>query len=150
MDTKNLQNQIAELEAQIEALPKGSVAKKSVNGKMYYYHRYNENGKRTEKYIDFDSVDALREQIDERKTLELKLKELKKKVGVPVKKSQKKETLSFHTSILTGDKLKKFVADVKEFKKRECYAQLHNFVYHFKIPSQTISRSSLQASKQEM
>ena len=33
MDTKNLQNQIAVLEAQIEALPKGSVAKKSVNGK---------------------------------------------------------------------------------------------------------------------
>ena len=129
MDTKNLQNQIAELEVQIEALPKGSVAKKSVNGKMYYYHRYNENGKRTEKYIDFDSVDALREQIDERKALELKLKELKKKAGVPVKKSQKKETLSFHTSILTGDKLKKFVADVKDYKKRECYAQLHNFVY---------------------
>ena len=129
MDTKNLQNQIAVLEAQIEALPKGSVAKKSVNGKAYYYHRYNENGKRTEKYIDFDSVDALREQIDERKALELKLKELKKKAGISVKKAQKKETLSFYTSILTGDKLKKFVADVKDYKKRECYAQLHNFVY---------------------
>ena len=129
MDTKNLQNQIAELEVQIEALPKGSVAKKSVNGKMYYYHRYNENGKRTEKYIDFDSVDALREQIDARKALELKLKELKKKAGIPLKKPQKKETLSFHTSILTVDKLKKFVADVKDYKKRECYAQLHNFVY---------------------
>ena len=129
MDTKNLQNQIAELEAQIEALPKGSVAKKSVNGKTYYYHRYNENGKRTEKYIDFDSVDALREQIDERKALEAKLKELKKKAGVPIKKPQKKETLSFYTSILTGDKLKKFVADVKDYKKRECYTQLHNFVY---------------------
>ena len=129
MDTKNLQNQIAELEAQIEALPKGSVAKKSVNGKTYYYHRYNENSKRTEKYIDFDSVDALREQIDERKALEAKLKELKKKAGVPIKKPQKKETLSFYTSILTGDKLKKFVADVKNYKKRECYTQLHNFVY---------------------
>lgn len=129
MDTKKLQNQIAELEAQIEALPKGSVAKKSVNGKTYYYHRYNENGKRTEKYIDFDFVDTLREQIDERKELELKLKELKKKVGIPAKKPKKKGTLSFHTSILVGDKLKKFVADVKNYKKRECYALLHNFVY---------------------
>ena len=129
MDTKNLQNQIAELEAQIEALPKGSVAKKSVNGKTYYYHRYNENGKRTEKYIDFDSVDALRDQIEKRKALESKLKELKKKAGVPIKKPQKKETLSFHTSILTGDKLKKFVADVKDYKKRECFEQLQNFVY---------------------
>lgn len=129
METKNLQNQIAELEAQIEAMPKGSVAKKNINGKTYYYHRYNENGKRTEKYIDFDSVDTLREQIDARKALEAKLKELKKKAGVPIKKPQKKETISFHTSILTGDKLKKFVADVKDYKKRECYKQLHNFVY---------------------
>lgn len=129
MDTKNLQNQIAELEAQIETLPKGSVAKKSVNGKTYYYHRYNENGKRTEKYIDFDSVDTLRKQIDARKALEAKLKELRKKAGVPIKKPSKKETISFHTSILTGDKLKKFVADVKDYKKRECYKQLHNFVY---------------------
>lgn len=129
MDTKNLQNQIAELEEQIEALPKGSVAKKSVNGKTYYYHRYNENGKRTEKYIDFDSVDDLRKQISERKALESKLKELKKKAGIPLGKPQKKETLSFHTSILTGEKLKKFVTDVKDYKKRECYAQLHNFVY---------------------
>ena len=129
MDTKNLQNQIAEFEAQIEAMPKGSVAKKSVNGKTYYYHRYNENGKRTEKYIDFDSVDTLRKQIDERKALEAKLKELKKKAGVPIKRTQKKETISFHTSILTGDKLIKFVADVKDYKKRECYKHLHNFVY---------------------
>ena len=134
MDTKNLQNQIAELEVQIEALPKGSVAKKSVNGKMYYYHRYNENGKRTEKYIDFDSVDALREQIDERKTLELKLKELKKKAGVSVKKPQKKETLSFHTSILTGDKLKKFVADVKDYKRESA---THSFIILYTAISRT-------------
>lgn len=129
MDNKKMQNLIAKLEAQVEAMPKGSVAKKSINGKTYYYHRYNENGKRTEKYIDFDSVDTLREQIDERKALEAQLKELKKKAGVPIKKPPKKETLLFYTSILTGDKLKKFVADVKNYKKRECYEQLHNFVY---------------------
>lgn len=129
MNTKNLQDQIAKLEAQIEALPKGSVAKKNVNGKIYYYHRYNENGKRTEKYIDFDSVEVLRVQIVERKALEVKLKELKKKAGIPVRKSQKKESLSFHTSILTGNKLKKFVAEVNNYKKRECYSQLRDFVY---------------------
>lgn len=123
----NLQRQIAELQAQIETLPKGSIAKKNVNGKTYYYHRYYENGKRIEKYIDFDSVEVLREQIAERKSLGTKLKELKK--GVRLKKQQKIETLSFHTSIIIGDKLKKIVADVKNYKKRECYVQLHNFVY---------------------
>ena len=130
MDNKNLLDQIAELENQIANLPVGSIAqKKNANGKIYYSHRYNENGKRIEKYIDFDSVDTMREQIAERKALELKLKELKKKSNVTVKKPQKKEQLSFHTSIRVGDKLKKFVADVKKFKKRECYSQLHNFVY---------------------
>ena len=130
MDNKNLLDQIAELENQIANLPVGSIAqKKNANGKIYYYHRYNENSKRIEKYIDFDSVDTMREQIAERKALELKLKELKKKSNVTVKKPQKKEQLSFHTSIRVGDKLKKFVADVKKFKKRECYSQLHNFVY---------------------
>ena len=129
MNTKNLQNQIDELEAQLEALPKGSVTQKIINGKTYYYHRYNENGKRVEKYIDFDSVDALREEINERKALESKLKELKRKADVPVKKPQKKEALSFRTSILVGNKLKKFVADVRHYKKRDCYSQLHDFVY---------------------
>lgn len=129
MDTKNLQCQIAELEAQIETLPKGTISKKNVNGKTYYYHRYYENGKRVEKYIDFDSVDVLREKIEERKVLDKKMKELKKKNGIHLKKQQKIETLSFHTSIITGDKLKKIVAAVKKYKKRECYVQLHNFVY---------------------
>lgn len=129
MDTENLKNEIDELEVQLEALPKGSVVKKSISGKTYYYHRYNENGKRVEKYIDFDSVEGLREQIIARKALEAKWKELKKKAGVLIKKTQKKETLSFHTSILIGDKLKKFVAEVKDYKKRECYDRLHRFVY---------------------
>ena len=129
MNTKNLQNQIAELEKRIGVLPKGSITKKSVKDKTYYYHRYNENGKRTEKYIGFDSVETLHEQIAERKALEAKLKELKKKAGIPKKKPQKKESLTFHTSIFIGERLKKFVADVKNYKKRECYAQLHDFVY---------------------
>ena len=130
MDNKNLLDKIAELENQIAILPVGSIAqKKNANGKIYYYHRYNENGKRTEKYIDFDSVDTMREQIAERKALEAKLKVLKKKVGVSVKKPQKKESLSFHTSVHIGEDLKDFVDGAKRYRKRECYAQLHNFVY---------------------
>ncbi len=130
MDTMNIQNRITELEARIETLPKGSIAKKSINGKTYYYHRYNESGKRVEKYIDHDSVETLRNQIDERKLLEARLKELKKKIDVPLRKTQKKEVFTFNSSILIGDKLKRFVAEVKAYKKRECFSQLHNFIYN--------------------
>lgn len=130
MDNKDLFDQIAELEARIAALPAGSVArKKNANGKTYYYHRYSQNGKRFEKYVDLDSVEALRRQIAERKALEARSKELKKRAGIPLKKSLKKETLSFYTTVRTGENLKKYVADVKDYKKRECYAELHRFVY---------------------
>ncbi len=129
MDNKLLQKRIAELEDRIEELPKGSITVKTVNGKPYYYHRFNENGKRIEKYLGFDYVETLREQILERKVLESKLKELKKEANIPITKSRKSENISFHTSILIGEKLKKYVAEVRDYKKRDCYKQLNDFVY---------------------
>lgn len=129
MDNKLLQKRIAELEERIEELPKGGITVKTVNGKSYYYHRFTENGKRIEKYLDFDYVESLREQIIERKDLESKLKELKREANIPTTKSRKSEDISFHTSILIGEKLKKYVAEVKDYKKRDCYKQLNDFVY---------------------
>ncbi len=51
MDLSEMQTRVAELEQQISALPAGSVTKKTVNGKEYFYHRWTENKKRREKYI---------------------------------------------------------------------------------------------------
>lgn len=129
MDNKLLQKRISELEERIEELPKGGITVKTVNGKSYYYHRFTENGKRIEKYLDFDYVESLREQIIERKNLESKLKVLKREANIPKTKSRKSEEISFHTSILIGEKLKKYVAEVKDYKKRDCYKQLNDFVY---------------------
>ena len=39
MELSEMQAQAAELEQQISALPAGSVAKKTVGGKDYFYHR---------------------------------------------------------------------------------------------------------------
>ena len=77
--------QIAELEAKIAAYPIGSIGQKKVGGKTYYYHRFREDGKRKEQYVSESDVAALREQIDQRKVLESKLKELKK--HLPKKKA---------------------------------------------------------------
>ena len=68
---------IADLERQIAALPAGSITKKTVKGKVYYYHRWTEDRKRREKYIPKEEVDIFREQIQQRKALEIELKELK-------------------------------------------------------------------------
>ena len=46
MDLSEMQTRAAELEQQISALPAGSITKKTVNGREYFYHRWTENKKR--------------------------------------------------------------------------------------------------------
>lgn len=77
MDLSEMQTRVAELEQQISALPAGSVTKKTVNGKEYFYHRWTENKKRREKYIPADELESFRAQIERRKELEQELKALK-------------------------------------------------------------------------
>lgn len=50
MDLSEMQTREAELERHIFDLPAGSITKKTVNGKEYFYHRWTENKKRREKY----------------------------------------------------------------------------------------------------
>lgn len=70
MEQDNILTRIAELEHQIAELPAGSVTKKTVNGKEYYYHRWTEEKKRREKYIPTEELDSFQQQIEKRKTLE--------------------------------------------------------------------------------
>ena len=46
MDLPEMQTRAEELEQQIATLPAGSVTKKTVSGKDYFYHRWTENKKR--------------------------------------------------------------------------------------------------------
>ena len=80
MDLSEMQARAAELEQQISNLPAGSVTKKTVNGKEYFYHRWTENKKRREKYIPADELENFRAQIERRKALEQELKALKKQL----------------------------------------------------------------------
>ena len=80
MDLSEMQTRVAELEQQISALPAGSVTKKTVRGKDYFYHRWTENKKRREKYIPADELENFRAQIERRKELEQELKALKKQL----------------------------------------------------------------------
>ena len=51
MEQEKLMNQIAEIEREIALLPEGSITKKKIKEKDYYYHRISINGKRVEKYL---------------------------------------------------------------------------------------------------
>ena len=69
MSQEELMNAIAEIEREIAILPEGSITKKKIRDKEYYYHRITRKGKRVEKYIDFKDVAELKDRIDRRKKL---------------------------------------------------------------------------------
>ncbi|WP_243021926.1 MULTISPECIES: hypothetical protein [Clostridium] len=69
MTQSEIELRIKALEQQVAALLPGSVAKKTVNGREYFYHRWTENKKRREKYIPMNQVEAIRSQVEQRKVL---------------------------------------------------------------------------------
>lgn len=125
MELSELKDRVAELEQQISALPAGSITKKTVNGKEYFYHRWTENKKRREMYIPADELEDFRAQIERRKELERELKALKKQL--PKEKSV--NTSAFTTNVRTGEALRTFSASVRKYRKRECFRQLHDYIY---------------------
>lgn len=125
MELSEMQARVAELEQQIFALPTGSITKKTVNGKEYFYHRWTENKKRREKYIPADELVDFRAQIERRKELEQELKALKKQLP----KAKTMDTSAFTTNVRTGEALRSFASTVLVYRKRECFRQLHDYIY---------------------
>ena len=121
MELSEMQARAAELEQQISALPAGSVTKKTINGKEYFYHRWTENKKRREKYIPADELENFRAQIERRKELEQELKALKKQLP----KAKSASPSAFTTNVRTGEALRSFAASVCGYRRRECFRQLH-------------------------
>ena len=125
MELSEIQARAAKLEQQISDLPAGSITKKAVNEKTYYYHRWTENKKRREKYIPMDEVENFRVQIEQRKELEQELKMLRKHLP----KTKSVNSAVFTTNVRVGEELRAFAASVRTYRKRECFMQLHDFVY---------------------
>lgn len=128
MKQEELMNKIAEIEREIALLPEGSVSAKKIKGKEYYYHRININGKRVEKYVDFDEVSELKAQIEKRKALEKQLKEFERSV-VPEKELKEEQQTDFKTTVRIGNLLKAQIALTKKYKKRECIKSLREYIF---------------------
>ncbi len=127
MERSELQAKIADLEQQIAELPAESVTKKTINGNAYFYHRWTEDKKRREKYIPAEEVDSFRKQIERRKGLEKELKVLQKQL--PRKSVSAASAHTFATNIRAGEALRTFSASVRRYRKRECFRQLHDYIY---------------------
>ena len=70
----------AELREQIDELPAGSIGKKTIGGRTYFYHRFYVNGKRKEKYIPAEEVEKFESKIKKRKELEAEHKKTANKL----------------------------------------------------------------------
>lgn len=125
MELSEIQNRVAELEQQISNLPAGSITKKTVNGKEYFYHRWTEDKKRKEKYIPVDELENFHAQIEQRKKLDQDLKALKKQLP----KTRSMDDSMFTTNVRTGETLRSFAKSVRGYRRRECFQQLCDYVY---------------------
>lgn len=130
MERDKLVDQITELERQIAILPEGSITKKKIKNKEYYYHRTVQNGKRVENYIRYDEVPELEVQIAKRRELQKELKE-RKKLLVPEKNEKKKTVEEFHfrTMVRYGRQLQSQITLTRNYKKRECISSLRDYIF---------------------
>ena len=74
---KEIIERINELTKEIAVLPKGYISTKNIGGNVYYYHQWNEDGKKVSKYINQEELLNLDAFIKQRQLLEQELKALK-------------------------------------------------------------------------
>ena len=109
----------------ISNLPPGNITFKTINGKRYPYYQWTENGKQRSRIVKADEFDELSEKIARRKTLEKKIAES----GVARSNPEVLADSHFFSQMILGKDLEEFVLPVKQYKKRECFLKLHDYVY---------------------
>lgn len=121
---------IEELERRISLLPAGSVAKKAVHGKTYYYHRIRMDGKRKELYVPAGEVEALQQGIKLRRQLTKELLSLQEAEQSAAASNAfiVPSGSPFTASVLTGRALKTFAEGVRGYRHRACFTQLQEYL----------------------
>ena len=129
MDTNNLIEQLARLDEQIDALPRGSISSKKVNGHTYYYQRWYEGKTKKERFIPEEELEQLRALIRQRKELQEKRKELKRQLPKTPKRVLHEDNTDYVTIVRRGAELQAFMTPALNYRRRECYARLRDYVF---------------------
>lgn len=74
---KDVAQEIQQTEKELSVLPVGYLSRKVINGKERFYLQWNENGKIKSKYVKENDLSDVKEQVERRKELQTKLKELR-------------------------------------------------------------------------
>ena len=116
------QEERAALQARIDALPAGNITYKTINGKRYPYLQWQENGKQRGRRVKEAELEALQAGIAERKRLQALLK------AAP-QAAETTDDLHLTAFSRIGKDLKAFIQPVLSFRKRDCFAQLHDYLH---------------------
>ncbi len=103
----------------------GGITYKKINGKRYAYYQWCENGKQRSRRVKDDELESLVAQIELAKSQAALGRSMELSDVRAVYPAQS----AFKTDVKTGVLLENFAAPVKGFKKRECFAALHEYVY---------------------
>ena len=109
---------------EIKTLPTGGITYKKINGKEYAYYQWREDGKQRSRRIKDEEFEQLSGQIERRKELQKLIKDIDNQEV----KAEKTASL-FRCTVRMGENLERFVKPVTKWVKRECYQQLHDYVY---------------------
>lgn len=130
MNHQEIQNELLQVRKEMAELPSGYISKKNINGKTRYYLQWVENGKKKSKYVDDVFADDLRAKIEKRRELQKREKELVFMLPKPQKTEKKEETKRvFKTEVMLGESLKSYVQAVANYKKRNLYKGICDYIY---------------------
>lgn len=119
---------IEEIKNRINSLPSGGLTTKTIKGNSYIYYQWSENGKQHSRIVKDDEVETLRSQIEERKSLQEQLRKMDIEIQGS-KNSSFAESVSFKTDVRIGKQLLDFSSSIRNYKKRELYSAIENYVY---------------------
>ena len=122
----NKTERITKLKKMIAELPPGSISRKTINGKVYFYHQWQEDGKTKGYPVSEEKAAEIKIQIDRRRALQKELRGIEKKSNSVTATRVKDD--SFKTVVVFGDNLAITVGSVKKWRKRTCYDTLIKYL----------------------
>lgn len=106
----------------------GGITYKTIHGKRYAYYQWTENGKQRSRRVKDEEFAELAAKIAAERAQKESLRGvLQGMVAEPV--AAYSATPNFKTDVKIGAQLPRFFASVMKWKKRECFAALHDYIY---------------------
>ena len=106
----------------------GGITYKTINGKRYAYYQWTENGKQRSRRVKDEEFAELAAKIAEERAQKDSLRGvLQGMVAEPA--AVYSASPNFKTDVKIGAQLPRFFASVMRWKKRECFATLHDYIY---------------------